>query len=657
MLVALAEAGAPLASLSTHDAPLPPRIEPNDNRNAAGLRIAGEVRVVLRARTGRWYPDADRRPAALTVAAFAEGDAAPTIPGPLIRVRAGTRLRITVINALDGNFAGQHLVVHGLYAHPASTSDTASVAVIRLAPGEERTVEFEAGEPGTYHYWAAFTDSTMARRPHLDAGLSGAFVVDPATGPIQHDRIFVLSRMELPAEGEGAEHQPERFATAMNGLSWPYTERIDANVGDTVHWRWINATNKPHPMHLHGFFFHVETLGDERKDTTFVGDMRELVVTERMIPGATMTMTWVPERTGNWLMHCHLQVHTGPDAGWGFPDIPGTPPFGLGVAETPPTAQRAHDMERDMAGLIVGIRVHPAPRSSAAVTLAGTSASNARHTVRLGVLGRMPGENGVSQMATRVDDPAAPGGRASSTGLGVGPAIVLHRGEPARITVVNESKEMTAVHWHGIELESYFDGVAGWTGGAGGGGPRGATSPMIAQGSSFDALMTPPRSGTFIYHAHTLRTSQMADGLYGPLIVLEPREVYDPSSEILLMIGGPTTDETHPLFLNGGHAPAPMTIAAGRHYRVRIVNIGETNDGNIVVLDGEGADAKPVTWRATAKDAITLPAVRATMRPAKQKVMVGETYDFDLAPEKPGVLRVKLYSSGHLMAAQTIVVQ
>ena len=36
-----------------------------------------------------------------------------------------------------------------------------------------------------------------------------------------------------------------------------------------------------------------------------------------MNPGATMAMTWVPEREGNWLFHCHIaDAHpSGADAG------------------------------------------------------------------------------------------------------------------------------------------------------------------------------------------------------------------------------------------------------------------------------------------------------------------------------------------------------
>jgi hypothetical protein len=45
-----------------------------------------------------------------------------------------------------------------------------------------------------------------------------------------------------------------------------------------------------------------------------------------------------------------------------------------------------------------------------------------------------------------------------------GPLIVLHQGEPTSISIINRSTIETSVHWHGMELESYFDGVPGWGG-------------------------------------------------------------------------------------------------------------------------------------------------------------------------------------------------
>ena len=45
-----------------------------------------------------------------------------------------------------------------------------------------------------------------------------------------------------------------------------------------------------------------------------------------------------------------------------------------------------------------------------------------------------------------------------------GPTLVLRRGEPVEITLVNRLPEATAIHWHGMELDSYYDGVHGWSG-------------------------------------------------------------------------------------------------------------------------------------------------------------------------------------------------
>ncbi len=85
--------------------------------------------------------------------------------------------------------------------------------------------------------------------------------------------------------------------------------------------------------------------------------------------------------------------------------------------------------------------------------------------------------------------------------------------------------QATAVHWHGMELESFFDGVAGWSGA----GNR--LAPIIAPGDSFVAHMTPPRAGTFIYHTHAGELAQLTGGLparntglapIGPVLLAKP---------------------------------------------------------------------------------------------------------------------------------------
>ncbi len=648
-----------------------PAIRPNDNRGAAGHTSSNSVAVTLTARLARWYPDGDRRPAPLLVPAFAEGNEAPSIPGPLIRVRAGTRVRVTLRNALGGRLAGFPLVVHGLYRRPAAVSETALVAPIRVPAGATREVVFDVGEPGTYYYWAAFSDTTtIENREGIDAALGGVIVVDPREGPVATDRVFMISRMVIPAEGHGTTRQPERFAVAVNGLSWPQTERFDAAVGDTLRWRWVNPTSDHHPMHLHGFYYRVLALGDERADTAYRPSERKLVVTQRMDEGGTMSLTWIPERAGNWLLHCHLRAHTGPDSGWGFPDLAGTGAFGASVAttrsrrasegrSTSRAAPYAVDMKRDMAGLIIGIRVRPARVGSGkrlTVPLAPRTPP-ARHDVRLTVSSQPGANNATAQVTLRVEDPRAESGEKTTQSTGVGPPIVLRRNEPSRITVVNRLSEATALHWHGIELESYYDGVAGWGGGLGGGMTDGRRSPAIAAGDSFAVLLTPPRAGTFIYHSHALTTSQVGDGLYGPLIVLDSGETFDSTREVTWIVGGRERGKGDAafLFLNGKRAPAPTFLVAGRRYHVRLINIAESNTADIALVDGD--DAKPVEWRAVAKDAVPFSPARATVQPARLRTSVGETYDFELVRSRPAPLRFEVRNAGELMVEQRVIVQ
>src|SRR5689334_20054058 len=75
------------------------RVRPNDNRVPAGVLRGGVLTLDLEARRGLWYPDDNDGPG-LAMEMFAESGHAPQNPGPLIRVTAGTRVDVTVQNAL-----------------------------------------------------------------------------------------------------------------------------------------------------------------------------------------------------------------------------------------------------------------------------------------------------------------------------------------------------------------------------------------------------------------------------------------------------------------------------------------------------------------------------------------------------------------------------
>jgi hypothetical protein len=55
-----------------------------------------------------------------------------------------------------------------------------------------------------------------------------------------------------------------------------------------------------------------------------------------------------------------------------------------------------------------------------------------------------------------------------------------------------------------------------------------------------------------------------------------------------------------------------------------------------------GPDSMLVHWRPVAKDGADLPEAGRSLRPAQQIVTMGETYDFELTPERKGELRLEV---------------
>ena len=569
----------------------PPTAVAHGNVTPAGVLRGGVLSLDLVAQQARWHPEADDGPF-LDVEALGEEGKAPGIPGPLIRVRAGTRIETTIRNALPDT-----LLVFGLSG--AGGRDT-----VRIAPGATGRARLTAGTPGTYGYGGVTIVGDSLHQLGTGNQLLGALIVD-GVNP-RPDRVFVLSIW--PPE-------PGRFVMAINGKSWPHTVRLDMSVGDSVHWRVINGTRGRHPMHLHGFYFRIDARGSWAADTVLRGE-RPNVVTESVFYRGTFSMTWTAERPGNWLFHCHDALHTS----WRrrFNLTGERPP------QTPPVHDAAHHVEQDMSGLVLGIRVRGGMSGSGPTAASGAAQRRARLVVteKAGFYGREPGYSYVT----------SDGGEPARESLEI-PArpLVLTRGERTEITVGNRLAIPTAVHWHGIELDSYYDGVAGWSGNDARDGAR--LAPLIAPGDSFVVRMTPPRAGTFIFHAHADDMRQMALGLYGALIVLPPGETWQPANDHIFLVSQIGRGQGAKSGLNGSVAPTPLTLAAGVRHRVRFINISVADDAEFELrsdASSASSDASLVTWRAIAKDGADLHRDHATTRPAMLRIAPGETYDYEL---------------------------
>ena len=585
------------------------RVSPNDNRAPAGTLRDRVLTLRLVARGARWRPEGPHRPE-VPVFAFAEEGGLPRIPGPMIRVPQGTEVRATVRNALD-----RPLRIYGLNEHPRAGIDS-----MELQPGESREVRFNVGMPGTFLYWARTTArDNYASGIGEDSQLSGAIVVD--SGEYVHapdDRVWVVGLFQAVVTPVGTPVEKRSETLVFNGRSWPNTERVTQTVGDSVRWRVVNATRRTHPLHLHGFYFRVDARGTALRDSIYTPGQQRMGVTERLAPVTSMQIVWSPHTPGNWLFHCHVVDH-----------------FSARLKQ-PTESEHAHSMSKSgnhavdgMSGLVLGIRVKPKPGEVARRPVPPARTLRLFITERAHVYGDASGFAFVLQDGAK--EPASDSMRTP------GSPLVLTRGEMVAITVINRATEPASIHWHGIEIESYFDGVSGWS------GNNASIAPKIMPRDSFTVRMAPPRAGTFMYHTHFDERQQLGGGLYAPLIVLMPGQVRDTVTDRVLLFasGGPNNDSPM-LTVNGQLAPAPIELESGTTYRLRFIGITPHSVQAVRVL----ADTVVQQWRPLAKDGWTLPSGQDVLQPARAVVGVGETADFEFTPASAGAMALDIVSTG-----------
>ena len=85
------------------------------------------------------------------------------------------------------------------------------------------------------------------------------------------------------------------------------------------------------------------------------------------------------------------------------------------------------------------------------------------------------------------------------------PLIRLREGQKVRLSVTNQLKEDTSIHWHGLIVPFQMDGVPG------------ISFPGIAPGETFHYEFPIRQSGTYWYHSHS--GMQEAMGHYGPIVI------------------------------------------------------------------------------------------------------------------------------------------
>ena len=613
-------------ALARAHAPLPP-ISANDNRAAAGVMNNGVLELRLDTRKGEWHPYGASGPA-LTVLAFGEVGKPLQTPGPMIRVKAGTRIHATVTNSTSGT-----LVVHGLADRNRAMMDTLIVPA-----STTRDVNFVAADAGTFYYWGSTTGTAFHDRRMEDGELSGALIVDPAGAAPRPDRVFVIQWLIPRKLPDGSPDVVNSFL-AFNGRPWPYSERLSYSQRDSIHWRFINTSADVHPLHLHGFFFRVTSRGDAQRDTLYSPAQERMAVTELMDEGTTMDLSWFADRPGAWIFHCHLNFHVTPNPKLGaeiqpdsvvIHDLLSAPDMGV--------MQQGHAMdnhaETGMGGLVLAINVKPAanwhPYTGPREKLRLFIQTDSQPTDTLRRFGYSLAKGSETPDPRNIQWP--------------GPPLILHKGKPTSIWVINQATEPSQVHWHGLEIDSYYDGVAGISSNAN------MVSPMIMPRDSFQVTLTPPRAGSFMYHTHINDVRQQSHGLYGPIIVLDSGQTWDPENDLIFQLG---TDPTDNPILNGSTSAPALTLHAGKPYRIRLMNI--TLDNPFAEIWLTGANGAAVRWRPLAKDGFDRPVWQQEPVWSRQRVSIGETYDFRVRFPAPGEYAMEgRVGNGLIFAKQAI---
>ena len=225
------------------------------------------------------------------------------VPGPLIRVTEGDKVKILVKNNLSEPTT---IHWHGIQV-PNNMDGIPDETQKPIQPGETFTYVFVAKPAGTYWYHSHYDSDKQ-----ISVGLSGAFIIEPKGGLASKpdiDKVLMLNEWRV-IDGQTYAAMP---ATGMdgnfftiNGKAFPETETINVKVGQKVRLRFVGSGQMIHPMHLHGFPFKIVATdgNDVPESAQWTKD------TVSVAPGERYDIEFTPDRPGKWMLHCHIPHHT-----------------------------------------------------------------------------------------------------------------------------------------------------------------------------------------------------------------------------------------------------------------------------------------------------------------------------------------------------------
>ena len=117
-----------------------------------------------------------------------------------------------------------------------------------------------------------------------------------------------------------------------------------------------------------------------------------------------------------------------------------------------------------------------------------------------------------------------------------GPTLEFIEGEYAIVYVKNEMSVETSIHWHGMLLPNFMDGV-----------PY-LTTPPIKAGTTFKYEFPIRQSGTYWYHSHTMLQEQ--SGVFGSLLIHPKEKTLEYDHDLVLMLSDWTNEKPNNVLRN-----------------------------------------------------------------------------------------------------------
>jgi FtsP/CotA-like multicopper oxidase with cupredoxin domain len=207
-----------------------------------------------------------------------------SVPGPLLRVTEGDKIRIVLKNELPEPTV---IHVHGPML-PNAMDGVPDVTQPVVNPGESFAYEFEAKPSGTFLYHTHHNSVLQKSK-----GLYGVLQIDQKDAPRTYDREYFQVVGELGG------------FFVINGKAFPSTEVIEAKLGERVRIRLINLGEVIHPMHSHGFA--TKIVGTDGHPVPEAAQLLKDTVT--IGPGERYDLEFVADNPGSWVYHCHILSH------------------------------------------------------------------------------------------------------------------------------------------------------------------------------------------------------------------------------------------------------------------------------------------------------------------------------------------------------------